>query len=505
MSSVDRRRFGYALGLLLSVAAPAAVAEPEHGRTFAFAVSRAEVTSTIKTIAVMPVAVTTVVPDADGVAARYESQIVARLTGAGFSVIPPSAMREIRERTKATLGGLYDPMTGEPIDERFKAFSEFSVNEYRATYKFDALLGSWIIVRSAEFSLNSASWDGIDDSTNGRSGWEIFWPFGAAAAASDYSGRIPALSFGVRLQNPNGKILYVGVGGLQVLGYLTAGWEPTRLGKIDPKLIMTDPARDARALSLALDPLLHGRVSSLPKVTRLPVPAPAIGAAPRLSRTELLAHFPRLVLASLDLEEIKQHDTVRLRYRDALTQKLTQLGFEIVGGDDYDRLWDAERKTMGGYFDPFTGRADQAKLKASRVRVFRSMPEHLAATAIALPRVIHSDARFISGNAEWDGVKEPLTGKSLTGKSHLANLFSEDPIWYHGGSLRAISLEVQIIDPEGEPLFEGAGGIQLTENFNPAGPEPLAESELFSDPAKDTRAIDIAFAPLVAPPPATPH
>ena len=499
MSLVCRRWFSHALCLLLGLAGRAAVAAPEQGRTFAFAVPRAEVISTTKTIGVMPLTVTAVVPDADGVAARYESEIVTRLTNSGFSVIPPSAMREIRERTKATLGGLYDPMTGDPIKEKVNAFNEFSINEYNARYKVDAVLAPAIVRRAAEFNSAGVWWDGVDDSATGESGWAFLWK-----PTPSIEGTMPALSFVVRLVDPSGKVLYGGVGGLQVLAYWKHSeslWSAKeRTVRIDPKFVMTDPARDARALSLALDPLLRGKVSPLPKVTRLPAATPGGNGATRLSREEVLARFPRLALASLGLEEGQQRDAVRLHYRDALTQKLTQLGFEVVGGDDYERLWDAERAAIGGFFDPFTGKPDDAKLKASRQRVFGSMQEHLAATAIVVPRVVERVAQFSYGTAEWDGVKE-----SLTGMSGLVKFLSLDWRETYSGGLGALSLKVQIIDPTGELLFEGFGGIQLMEHYNPAGNEPLADADLFSDPAKDTRAIDVALAPLASPPPPTPR
>ena len=500
MSSIGRRRLSCACCVLLALAAGGVLAaEPEQGRTFAFSVRRAELTSTVRTIGVMPIGVAAEVPDGDGVAARYESAIVARLTSGGFSVVPPSAMREIRERTKTTLGGFYDPMTGDVIRERVTAYNEFAINEYRTKYKVDAILESAIVLRTVDFGFNDIEWDGIDDSVTGRSPWADF-----LKPQEDVSGKMPVLSFGVRLVDAGGKLLYVGVGGLQVLGYwknVAGPWGyRERLMKVEPKFIMTDPARDARALALGLDPLLNGRASPSPKVARLPPPSPAAGAASTPSREELLARFPRLLLASLELEVIKQRDTVRLRYRDLLKQKLTQLGFEVVSGDDYDRLWDAERTAAGGYFDPFTGKLDEAKLRASRQRVFRSLQASPAASAIVLPQVIDRSAPYSSGKAEWDGLRE-----SLTNKGWLTSALTLDPTDRYSGALSAISLEVQIIDPAGESLFEGIGGIQLTGHFNPAGRERVAESELFADPARDTRAIDIAFAPLVAPVPATRH
>jgi hypothetical protein len=483
---------GLAVGVTLA-------AEPERGRTFEFTVRRAELISTVRTIGVMPITVSAEVPDAEGVATRYESDIVARLTSGGFSVVPPSAMREIRERARATLGGPYDPMTGDVIKERVAAFNEFSANEYRSKYKVDATLDPMIALRTIDFGYGYIQWDGIDDSVTGRSPWVDF-----VKPTEGIAGQMPVLSFGVRLVDASGKVSYVGVGGLQVIGYwknVAGAWGyKERMMMVEPKFIMTDPARDARALALALDPLIKGKISPLPKVARLPPPPPEPGGAGTPSREDLLARFPRLVLASLGLDGIKQRDQVRLRYRELLTQKLTQLGFEVISGDDYDRLWEAERTAAGGYFDPFTGRLDVAKLKASRQRVLRSMPEGLAATAIVLPIVLDRQAEFSSGTAEWDGLNEPLTNRGW-----LTRALTLDKTVQYSGALSAISLEVQIIDPAGERVFQGLGGIQLTGHFNPAGAERVAESELFSDPARDTRAIDIALAPLAAPVPTAHH
>ena len=188
---------------------------------------------------------------------------------------------------------------------------------------------------------------------------------------------------------------------------------------------------------------------------------------------------------------IEQHEEIRLRYREVLMEKLTQLGFKVVGGDDYGRSWDAERVAAGGYFDPFTGRLDESKVKASRLRAFGSMQDHLAVTAVMIPRIILHCAPLHAGGAEWDGIRESVT----PGKSKLGALF--DRRLNYGGSLSAISLEVSIIDPAGDLAFNGIGGIQLMEHISAGGGRlPLAQSEIFADPANDARAVDIALSSL---------
>jgi hypothetical protein len=491
------RRLACMLFTLSGFAADAALGGQGKEPDANFKVPRAEILSTIKTIGVMPTTVSADVPDPDGVAARYENEIVVRLADAGFSVTPPSAMREIRERAKVTLGGFYDPMTGRPIKEKLDAFNEFGAAEYRASHKVDALLQSAIVLRSAEFNFGRAYWDGVTDSSSGRSGLGDFMMSMTGITAS---GRIPALSFWVRLVDGSGKLLYEGAGGLQVLGYARVGIRSgvlatTREIDVNAKYIMTDPARDARALSLALDPLVLGSVSVPAKIASPPIiMTGAGGAATGISRQELLTRYPRIALAPLELEDIGQRDDVPRRYRDALTLKLTQLGFEVVGGNDYGRLWDAERMAVHGFFDPFTGRPDERKLKASRMRVFEAMQGLNKASAVLLSALVARTAPFNSGAAEWDGVKESLT----PGKGKLGALF--DPVINYAGHLSAVSLEVHIIDPAGATLFEGSGGIQLTEHFVGRERAALPDGEILSNAFKDERAVNIAFATLAQKP-----
>ena len=292
MILMDRARLTHVLLALVGCGASVAFADHGQDPDSNFMIPRAELISTVKTIGVMPLSVADEVPDADAVSARYEGEIVARLTSAGFVVVLPSAMREIRERVRATLGGLYDPMTGRPINEKVVAYDEFSDSEYRTAHKVDAVLQGAIIMQSVMFSSDKASWDGVVDSSSGRSGVGDFMMSMSGAGVHLH---IPDLSMSVSLADTRGKLLYTGAGGLQVLAYERAVVEnmlaTTQQRYIDAKFILTDPARDARALSLALDPLLRGSAPAATKIASAPAAVPgAAGAALAASRDEVLAH-----------------------------------------------------------------------------------------------------------------------------------------------------------------------------------------------------------------------
>jgi hypothetical protein len=462
---------------------------------YAFAVPRAQILTGIQTIGVMPLSIADEVPNPEAVSARYDAEIVKRLQSAGFSVVPPAAMREIQEKTKATLGGVYDPMSGQPIKEKVDAFNEFSTTEYLATHKVDAILRPVIRVRMARFGGNVAQWDGATDGSSGRSG---FGNFMMGMTGVSVAGTVPALSLVVRLSDAGGKALYTGAGGLQVLGYARTDIHSLLLSvkqiDVDPKSVMTDPARDARALSLALDPLLLGTEPHPADIPGPPVTSPGAQGAAAPSREQLLARYPRLTLAPLELSDIPQRDAVRLRYRDVLTGQLTRLGFQVVGAEEYARLWEAERTVAGGYYDPLTGRPDEAKAGAARARVLQGLQATSGPSAVVVARVVGRMAPYSAGAAEWDGVRQ-----SVEESGRFASLF--DPERSMGGRVAAISLELRILDPAGVVLFEGAGGIQLTEHEESGRRAVLPASRLFADPAADLRAVDVALGPL-APAPA---
>ena len=460
-----------------------------------FIVPRDEVLAKVKMIGLMPIDLQYDVPGAVAVAQRLESEVTARLKASGFGVVPSLYYTEISDRAIAALGGLYDPMTGAVLRDRMNAFRQYTRTEYDLKQHVDAFLNVAVVVRQVRSASGTADWDGVSESTTGKTGVMGFMEGGSA------SGRVPALSLYVRLTGLDGKSLYMATGGLQLLEYYgrTKSETGVELRRIELNFIMTDPVRDERAFAIALDPLIRGAdAAAAAKRATNPAVIPETPAIPRMTRAVLLARHPRLALAPIDLPALEQHDQVAARYRDVLAARLAKLGFEVAGSADYGALLNDERARVGGFHDVFTARLDPAKVKAARSRVLDALREKYGVTAVVLAAVEPQRAPLRYGRAEWDGASEPVSNS----KSMLASAFGGSGDYV--GVLNALSLAVHIVDAEGESLFDGTGGIQLAEKLSSGHAAAIPQPELFADPANDVRAVEIALRDL-APPMAPKH
>ena len=493
-----RRPRGRASRLLAWLAgalfAGASAAVPEAS----FVVPRDELLAKIRIIGVMPVEADDSVPNVDEFAARVEEGISARLREGGFTVVPAGELRAIRARGAAALGGLYDPLTGAVIAERAAALEEFTQHEYQIRHPVDATLHVAVVRRRAELSRGAANWDGVRERVSSESG--VTGALQAMMSGMGIAASEVALSRSAKLLDARGEVLYRGFGGLLTLEYptLAGTLAPYDLRTVDPRFALGDSALTARAVGLALDPLVTGAQSDKPVAFTLP-PPPKEAKAPPPTLKELLRSHPRLVLAALELPPptLEQSQRVQVRYRELLRAKFAALGFEIVGGADYDELWAAERAGSGGFYDRFSGHPDMPRVKAARARVMAVLRERDNATAVIVPKIVVRKAHFTEGYARWDGVSESVTG----GGSALFNksIFNRD--LGYSGELDALSLKVGILDDSGAVLYEGVGGVQLIRHLDRGRIVLVPDAAMFSPPGNDALAVNVGMQALTQPPP----
>jgi len=485
-----RRRVALlALALAALAAAPAAAAAPKTDPRFK--VPREELRATIRTIGLMPVTVPAGVPDAAAVAGRIDAEVAGRLSAAGIAYVPTQAMRDIRLRASEALGGVWDPLTGAAIPDKLGALDEYAAAEYRAAHPVDALLSVSVTARRASSGGGNVAWDGVRDSCDGRATL-------TNALVPNASGNVSVLSLEVRLTGVDGRLLYASTAGLQSLDFLglSHSGRAYEQHRIDRKYIMSDPARDERALRIALDPLVGG-ARAPPGAARGAVPAaiPEPAVVTNGSRARLLPRFRRVALASTELPELGDVDAVRARYRGLLAKELARAGFDVVPVDDYAARMAQENVRAGGYYDPLTGALDEAKAGASRARVLESMRAEYQVAALVLPAIEVRVAPFEYLVAGWDGATEQVG----PGRAGLDMVIGYDR--FYRGEIRALSLAVRIVDLNGELLFEGTGGIQLAEHFSHGQHVGRLRQELLADPARDAAAVAIALRELAPPPP----
>jgi hypothetical protein len=459
-----------------------------------FAISRANLIVAVKTIGVMPIAIDRVVPDPDELAAKLEQNITARLQSGGFTVVPPSAMRAVRERGATALGGVYDPMTGIAIPGRLEALKEFSDNEYRTQHPVDAILVAEVVRRRAELKAGTAEWDGVRETVTSAPNFTAVLHALNSGDAHAMDG--DALSLAVKLVDLHGKILYTGDGGLLTLEYATLdGVVMTyELAAVESQNSVAHPDVTARAMAVALDPLASGVVPTGPVAFTMPPPPQLLGTNTRRLRA-FLRHRQRLALAPLEMtqSDLAASEPVRMRYSQLLGVKLAAVGFEMANGVDVEQLWAAERAASAGFFDPITGRLDNTKLAAARTRVLSTLRDRYKVSALVTPSIVSRVASFRQGFANWDGVTQPISGSGSW--AFNGSIFNTD--LKYAGRVDAFSLNLRIVDTADQALFEGVGGIELAQHLQRGVVVPVPETALFAKPDNDSKAIDVALHPLI--------
>ena len=215
-----------------------------------FILSRSEIYERVETLAMMPLQF----PSFDRkeeVTARYEALITERLEAAGFNVIPAAESSSIMNSFIEQLDGMFDPITGQVDKEKRKAVNNHLVQELDAKYDFDTYVAPKIVIVKANWSGNSAAWDGVTESVTGKTG---FW---ASLSNANMSGTIPAMSLLVVLKDKTeSEGYYIGRGGIQLVSHYG---ETIAGGFVDiPKSQwFTDEEKDVTAVDIALSALVN--------------------------------------------------------------------------------------------------------------------------------------------------------------------------------------------------------------------------------------------------------
>jgi len=462
----------------------------------------------LKTVAVMPVKAPTDVPNRAQAEQRIEQSIEARLAAAGITVIPAAEMRALQDTVRAALGGYYDPHTGDVDEQRAKAFDEHVDSEFRRLHPADAWLYARVELRRAPAYAAWATWDGVQESTIGATS------FGEQAFRSpDVTGSLGALSLHVGVLTPTGEVLYHRYGALQLLEYYEESSGASLFGlsenidyvPVSPDAILADPAREQRAIALALDPLLLDKtqqeaakesnkdawkqIKPVAKGTRPPKPAD-------VDRVAFLAKYPRVTVAAVELPELPHRAALRDRYAAALETGLAKAGFVVVPPARYAAVWEPIYTASGGFYDPITGELLEEKRLAALREAFAKLGSESPVDLVFVPGIVLREARIRSGKVKWDGETVDLSKSSA--------LF--DKARAFGGTVPAASLELRAVDASIQEVFLGYGGIELLVRFKSGGMmsrggfEDIPMADWLTDPVRDAGAVERALGSLVAAP-----
>lgn len=191
--------------------------------------------------------------------------------------------------------------------------------------------------------------------------------------------------------------------------------------------------------------------------------------------------------------EIAKVDPARGRFDSLLTTALRAAGFGVVPAESSLSLWKHVSDSLGGLYDPATGARDSAKFLLARRLTMSELKQRFGADAWLHPAIVFAPAKFDAGTATWDGAKESY--QSFGAKFLAAFLGTETY-----GKTPALSFLVGLEDIDGRDLYVNQGGLQLYEKPHGRQFEPILPGELYADPVRNAKAVEIALRALVTRP-----
>lgn len=185
-------------------------------------------------IALSPVVGSSVRPDSVAVSTRIEQLVARRLSKAGFETVPAVEAAGIRARLLDSVGGYYSRMTGEIVEEKYRAVEAGTLAALKDRLGADAWLLLELVAATADFSGGKARWDGASE--------------GVAPVGK---GTVMALSLRGILLGGYGDTLFAGRAGIQVLQKV----KDYQIVRVPPAKLLADDDRVEKATRMLVDSL----------------------------------------------------------------------------------------------------------------------------------------------------------------------------------------------------------------------------------------------------------
>jgi hypothetical protein len=209
-----------------------------------------------------------------------------------------------------------------------------------------------------------------------------------------------------------------------------------------------------------------------------------------LSRGEVVRRVHTVAIASLGLpKSLAGHSDTRATFESLIETALRSGGFQVVASDSFAAAHHKMADSVGGLFNPTTGKRDSTKIRAMGAGIRSRLRATSGADGILYPEIVETVARFLAGAAaKWDGTSE----RTGPGESFLHMITGSST-----GTLPALSLRVKLEDIEGNALYANVGGIQLLMQIKDHQFIDVPDSLLLRNSKSNEKAVHLALDQLV--------
>jgi hypothetical protein len=216
------------------------------------------------------------------------------------------------------------------------------------------------------------------------------------------------------------------------------------------------------------------------------------------TREETLGRMKRVgLLPARPLPPFNTREDLKASLQDMIAAQLKAAGMEVVAPDAFLKSFDRLNHEIGGIYDLRTGATRQKEEEAVYANARREFIENEHLDGYVIIRVVDAKASFSGSYATWDGVRERSTGRLASGLSGFLKTYDN-----FAGSLPALSLTVQISNPQHQIVYGRAAGIQLVSYFDiekskgVTGFRRVPYADLLRDSSRLERAAGYATLPL---------
>ena len=191
---------------------------------------------------------------------------------------------------------------------------------------------------------------------------------------------------------------------------------------------------------------------------------------------------------------IPNGENVARRFEAAIEERLRAAGFQVVGAQVMRDIHARLGAELGGIYDPMTGATTREKFDEREQLVRAKYLESHRVDGFARLAVAERIANSYSMTAEWDGVKENVTGQST-----MKSILNMSAGQLGDGVVPALSFVMVLEDLERREIYSDIGGLQLL-SYIRMGWVPkfydVDPAHLLTDPSRDDRAMQVVFARL---------
>jgi hypothetical protein len=221
--------------------------------------------------------------------------------------------------------------------------------------------------------------------------------------------------------------------------------------------------------------------------------APCIsGADPFLIPKQQLVAGVRTIGILPTINNVNGTEASAMLLNERLADGLRAAGFEVRGAELYRSIEAEARQAGGGWFDPFTGRANLNKRAAILARAMDTYQSHYRVDAFLRAQIEEVPLRYLDEkHVHWDGVEENIVVK----EGLIAFINHADGFLDHG-QIPAITLLVALYDTQGKRLYSAAGGIGTRSAVVNKQFVSVDVSSLLGDSARLAQAAEVALRPL---------